>query len=195
MLGKKILAKKYENLFYVVNTIHDEDGSHSYQLHKNSSSWEKGVLMLIMSFMFCRGELRTENNWRYLKAEHLFRLLNEYDDRLPEEPPRNLAKATNPAIKHDDIEGWDCDLGTLLARFCERDYLIKEKVVSDEDHELGVSYAIGPRAVLEVGRLQILTFIHEASGQEISDELLFEIKGGEEAGEEDSGEEDNRAAM
>ena len=67
------IPKKYENTYFLINLIDDEDGSHSQSIHKGVNSWEKGVLMIILSFLFCRGELRTASGWRYLKAEHLFR--------------------------------------------------------------------------------------------------------------------------
>ena len=67
----------------------------------------------------------------------------------------------------------------IIDLFCKQTYILKEKG-NDQDGEAVDVLSLGPRAILEVGREQVITFTHEVVGQTIDQALLAEIKEEEE---------------
>ena len=73
---------------------------------------------------------------------------------------------------------------TLLTRFVEQDYLIKDKVKVEDDSS-GVYYTLGPRAALEVGRKQLIFFAANLLGEQPDPTMLHELEGSSDEEAED----------
>lgn len=220
------LPTKYKDRLYVINDIQDDEvGTHSRLLHSIhvDASIERGLLMLILAFAYCRGKPRSDGS-RWISAEDLYGLLHGLDENIPGEPPAPIAAGggsgrrrgttgggttgtPSPSIrrfsrrKRGDEDGHDGDglshtpdVDTLLERFVHTDYLLKEKVdpnakgggvVPPAEGESGISYAMGPRAAMEIGRKQIIHFCAEILDEQPDPTMLAEIENGN--GEEEEG--------
>ena len=195
MLAQKSLpSSKFKDRYYLVNMVQDfDDGSHSKAIHSvhTVAKVEKGVLILTLALIFCKGENRADGS-RHILARDLYRLMHKVDENIPEEPPaQGTARAKTGSgmnQKHNRLQGRSAtpNLDVMLENFTQWDYLIKEKATEENYHtspveEGDVLYSMGPRAALEVGRKQIITFCAEILGEEPDPSMLKEIEGDEEA--------------
>lgn len=198
----KFLPAKYKKeRLYVVNSIDDDNrGSHSKELHsfKVQSGVEKGLLMLVLAFVYCRGEVKDEMRW--ISSRVLYKLLHSIDEYIPEEPPSTDATTSSNkrTSKRSSVEEVtprksrsDSDSGValtpnvdeLLEKFVRMDYLLKKKSdrgraggAAVEEIEGQFSYAIGPRAIMEIGRKQIVYFCAEILEEQPCPTMLAEIE-------------------
>ena len=194
MLAQKSLPAKFKDRYYLVNTVQDfDDGSHSKAIHSvhTVAKVEKGVLILTLALIFCKGENRADGS-RHLLARDLYRLMHTVDENIPEDPPaQGTARAKTGSgmnQKHNRLQGRSStpNLDVMLENFTQWDYLIKEKATEENYHtspveEGDVLYSMGPRSALEVGRKQIITFCAEILGEEPDPSMMKEIEGDEEA--------------
>lgn len=199
MRKSKTLPKRFMERYYLINTIQDnDDGSHSRAIHSihKVSKIERGVLILTVALIFCKGESRSDGS-RHLLARDLYRLMHKVDENIPEEPPAQgtaRSKFTN-ANKHQRLQGNPSETSTpnfdcMLEHFVAADYLIREKAhednfLSQAVEEGDVIYSMGPRAALELGRKQIITFCAEILGEEPDPSMLKEIEGDDDEEEEE----------
>lgn len=196
----KTLPQRFKERYYVVNTVQDtDDGAHSRAIHSvlKTSKIEKGVLILTVALIFCKGENRADGS-RHLLARELYRLMHAVDENIPEEPPaQGTARAKTAAGTNNGnhkLQGSanSCtpNLDVMLEHFCHADYLIKEKATEENFHSMpmeegDVLYSMGPRAALELGRKQIITFCAEILNEEPDPSMLREIE--DDANEEENG--------
>lgn len=190
MLARKTMPAKFTDRYYLVNSIQDfDDGSHSRAIHSVHpvSKIEKGVLILTLALIFCKGESRKDGS-RHILARDLYRLMHTVDENIPEEPPaQGTARAkTGGNLNHNRLQGRSStpNFDVMLENFLQWDYLIKEKATDENYHsspveEGDILYSMGPRGGLEVGRKQIITFCAEILGQEPDPSMLLEIQGDE----------------
>lgn len=211
------LSAKYKDRFYVINPVSDPQGRHSLAIHNQEHTCEeKGLLMVVLALAFCKGTPVQSNagtgersksegdktsiyTARWIHDVDLYRLLNNLDDTIPDEPPRhNVAKAgskrksvsssaPSPAKNRRARTSNMIDVETLLEKFVSMDYLLKKKSMeffrsSSQDEsrnaalsEDGFSYAMGPRAALEIGRRQLVYFCADIMGQQPDPTMLEEI--------------------
>jgi len=215
----KSLPNKYKDRLYVVNNVKDDNrGSHSRVLHgvHSDEAVEKGLLMLVLAFVYCKGELK--DGMRWLNARVLYRLLHSVDEYIPSEPPSSETGGGKRS-KRASIEGgtprsarrrsnvdasgvaMTPNVDELLEKFLHMDYLLKKKVdkapgESQVAEDLdGFLYAMGPRAAMEVGRKQIVCFCAEILDEQPDVTMLTEIEndgnGEEVVGDEEDCADDN----
>lgn len=203
----KNLPNKYKERMYVVNIIKDnEEGSHSKALHRVhlDSAIEKGLLMLILAFIYCKGDVTHSVRW--ISAGVLYRLLHSVDENIPAEPTalkskrESIGDLASPSAKFNNGAGVSLtpDVDSLLEKFVHMDYLMKKKadkkangaaVTSADD--VSFLYAMGPRALLEIGRKQIIYFCAEILDEQPDPTMLLELQDDEEK----RGEDDDDAMM
>jgi hypothetical protein len=191
----KGLPAKFKDRFYVLNGVTDTaDGSHSKAIHSvhPGASIEKGLLLLILSLIFCKGESRSDGS-RWILARDLYRLLHNVDDSIPEEPPAQgtaRAKASTQKISRFSQGSTHLtpNVDAMLEQFVQWDYLIKDKATDDNFNsqtleEGDLIYTMGPRSAMEVGRKQVICFCAEILDEEPDPTMLKEVE--EELEEED----------
>lgn len=197
LLAQKSLPAKFKDRYYLVNSVQDfEDGSHSRAIHSVHpvAKVEKGVLILTLALIFCKGESRSDGS-RHILARDLYRLMHAVDENIPEDPPaQGTARAKlGGNQKHNRLQGRSStpNLDVMLDNFTQWDYLIKDKATDDNYHtspveEGDVLYSMGPRSALEVGRKQIITFCAEILEEEPDPSMLKEIEGDEDDDKNDA---------
>ena len=119
----------------------------------------RGLLMVCLACVYSSNHGSSSHKLAEQQlVEHLMRL-----------DPESTRAARQRAFGHDEWEG-------VFDMFVKQHYLIKEK---DEDAGDGSAVAnvlsLGPRALLEVGRQQIVYFTHEAVGASVDAALLQEL--------------------
>ena len=189
----KGLPKKFKDRFFVINDVGENaDGTHSKHIHSvhDKSAIERGLLILMLSLTFCKGESRADGS-RWILGRDLYRLLHSVDDSLPEEPPaQGTARAKAGAHQKFQNDNVTPNVDAMLEHFCHCDYLIKDKATEDNFasqtlEEGDVLYTMGPRAALEVGRKQVIFFCAEILDEEPDPSMLKEVENDmEEEGEE-----------
>jgi hypothetical protein len=182
------LPKKFHDRYYVVNDMeHDNDGTQAKKLHSLSGSHERGLLMVILSFAFCKGTQRHGGakrieGVRWIADDVLYRLLHTVDDRIMEEAPEpSRANSTGQAKRNATT----LEADSMIQKFVHMDYLLKEKAddagpsqaASGNVSESRFLYAMGPRALLEIGRRQLLSFTAEVLDQTPDPTMLAAIDG------------------
>lgn len=198
VLEGKHWPAKYKDRLYVVNQIvDDEQGTHSKALHgcHVDSCVEKGLLMLILAFIYCKGEMKEHVRW--LDGKVLYRLLHSLDENVPAEPSHrkqrgsagtggggggsivNMERMDDPMSSAGGVD-MTPNVDLALDKFVHLDYLIKKKsdnagVDGGVDDEDAVSYAIGPRSLLVVGLKQIVCFCAQVMDQEPDPTMLQEL--------------------
>jgi hypothetical protein len=189
----KGLPTKFKDRHYVLNgVLKNTDGMHSKAIHSmhQDSSIEKGLLILILALIFCKGESRPGGS-RWILARDLYRLLHDVDEAIPEEPPAQgtaRAKAGTQASqknRYRDKDNLTPNVDGLLDQFVQSDYLFKEKateenVTSQTVEEGDVLYSMGPRSAMEVGRKQVIYFCAEILDEEPDPSMLKEAEGEQE---------------
>eukprot|EP00551_Chaetoceros_affinis_P007239 CAMPEP_0203670570 /NCGR_PEP_ID=MMETSP0090-20130426/6608_1 /ASSEMBLY_ACC=CAM_ASM_001088 /TAXON_ID=426623 /ORGANISM="Chaetoceros affinis, Strain CCMP159" /LENGTH=309 /DNA_ID=CAMNT_0050535459 /DNA_START=57 /DNA_END=986 /DNA_ORIENTATION=+ len=194
----KNFPNKFKERMYIVNTIKDdESGSHSKALHSVhlDSAIEKGLLMLILAFIYCKGEVQDHIRW--ISAGDLYRLLHSVDENIPAEPTilknkrdsiGDLASPSASKKFHGGV-GLTPDVDMLVEKFVHMDYILKKKADktntgTNSTDEGAFLYAMGPRTLLEIGRKQIIYFCAEILDEQPDPTMLQEL--------EDEGAEDHR---
>jgi hypothetical protein len=181
----KDLASKYKDRLYVLNQVRDNKrGTHSRAIQSGhyGSSIEKGFILLVCSLIYCKGFSRANHSQKILERD-LYRLLHRVDDSIPEEPPQQGTARHKDRSKYRTLtenEGLTPNADSLLEMCCHWDYLIKEKATDEncgsqalEDGDM--LYSMGPRAVMEIGRRQIIFFCAEVLGEEPDPTMLKEV--------------------
>ena len=167
----KGFPKSYKEKYYLINAVsEDRTGAFSKAVHAvhGESAVEKGFLMVVLAFTYCKGEPRNDGS-RWIRENDLYYLLNKTDENIPSEPPTaSGSKTASRRVSSQSGGGVSVtpDVDALLHKFLERDYLVKQKVVPDEgtqsQHgEATIYYTMGPRAAMEIGRKQIVYFCAE----------------------------------
>lgn len=189
----KNLPNKFKERMYVVNVVKDDaEGSNSKALHSVhlDSSVEKGLLMVILAFIYCKGDV--QNHVRWIPAGVLYRLLHHVDENIPAEPAveKNRRQSIgdlaspSPTMNGSAGVGLTPDVDVLLEKFVHMDYLIKKKadkkangaaVTSTDD--VTFLYAMGPRSLLEIGRKQIIYFCAQILDEQPDPTMLMELQG------------------
>lgn len=187
-------TNKWKDRYYVVNSIRDEDGLHARSLHDNDKSMEKGLLMVILAFCYCKGDPSTNSSRntgyvaRWITDQQLYRLLHCLDSNIPEEPPVKKSSSSRTRRSHGNL-----DVDASIKKFVDLDYLLMEKVVTDNNNQLQelplVRYSLGPRAALEIGRRQVIHFCAEILDEEPDPTMLAEI---DDAADEEEEEEEEQ---
>lgn len=175
----KIFPNKYKNRYYLVNDFDDPDGSHSKAIHgiHRSSSIQKGVLMVTLALVYCKGEAMADGS-RWILDKDLYRLMHTLDDNLPSEPPVKRTRKRNSVTQDVAVEDTP-QLDSLLESFVQHDYLVREAKnehlmsIFDIADEESVFYSLGPRAAIEVGRKQIIYFCAEILDEPEPDETML----------------------
>ena len=230
----KSLPAKYKDRHYVIlsnyqasthnnedsqdddGDINDDDpqtpggaASHSkalYSVHTDVAI-EKGFLMCVLGFCFCKGDPRPDGS-RWILDADLYRLLNALDENIPLDPPAQGPAATKKknggttsTRRHVGSAssgggaggvGMTPDVDRLLEQFVKMDYLMKEKISDDKLQSLSstdvdehnVVYALGPRAAVEIGRRQIIYFCADVLDAEPDPSMLLDLERDEEREEE-----------
>lgn len=180
---------KFKDRYYLVNNVGDTvDGSHSKSIHSvhPAATIEKGVLILVVALIFCHGESRADGS-RHILGRDLYTLMHEVDENIPEDPPAQGTVRANAAAagnsRHNVLQGNSTtpNLDVMIENFVTWDYLIKDKATEENFfsqplQDGDVIYSMGPRAALELGRKQIISFCAEVLGEEPDPTMLAEIE-------------------
>lgn len=195
---RKSFPAKYKDRMFVINTVEDDQqGSHSKAIHSvhAQSAAEKGLLMVILAYAFCKGESRPDKS-RWISDIDLYRLLHNLDENIPEEPPsvanRRVVSATQARYRNGGEGGvaQTPDIDGLFEKFVNMDYLMREKCTdatgpAATQEQDTYQYTMGPRAAMEVGRRQIIYFCSEALDEEEPDPTMIKEIEDEDAEEEE----------
>lgn len=195
------LPSRFGNRLYLINdVVDDSDGTHSLNIQSShvESSVERGVLIMILAFAFCKGTAMVTSGQmkgagkqtRWISEHHLYGLLHRVDENIPAEPPsaegrkksRNSRKSLSP---DDGGVGQTPDIDALLERFVQLDYLLRDKIEEPDGREGSTqaedgkvtAYAMGPRAAMEVGRKQIIYFCSNVLDEQPDPTMLAEVDG------------------
>jgi hypothetical protein len=211
----KSFSTKYKDRLYVINQVADNDdgdgaaafAAHSRAIHSvhPTSAVEKGLLMLILAYCFCKGEPRPDGS-RWLDDVALYRLLHGVDENIPDEPPSVANRKVSVSTGQNRLlfvkdggdgggVGMTPNVDALLVQFVERDYLLREKksessatagqAVTDHHHHHDVfQYSMGPRAAMEIGRRQIIYFCSEILDEKEPDPTMLQEMDQEDAEDE-----------
>ncbi|KAL7567906.1 hypothetical protein ACA910_019622 [Epithemia clementina (nom. ined.)] len=189
LLDIKDFPNKYKDRYYLLNTAEDPEGSHSRELHSASHQGilEKGLLMVVLAFIFCKGEPRSDGT-RWLLETDLYSLLHSVDENIHSEPPVRNSRTLNNSSSRGVSGSSNCpDVDLLLHKFVQMDYLwaVKDNeqllslatangnngtqattVTAGGDDANTMFYSMGPRALLEIGRKQVIHFCAELLDEE-----------------------------
>jgi len=198
VINNKKMPTKFKERLFVVNKIKDDElGLHSKALHGShiDSMVEKGLLMLVLAFIYCKGEIKDHMRW--LDAGVLYRLLHSVDENIPAFPAAEIKHKKegaiggimSPSVMNMEENGNGSggvaltpDVDVALEKFVHLDYLVKKKFdrAGDGIGDDTFSYAIGPRALLVVGMKQIVCFCAQVLDQEPDPTMLQELNQGNE---------------
>lgn len=164
MTRMKDFPAKCKERYYLVNDLEDPYGTNIKAIHKvhETASMEKGLLMVVLGFIFCNGTARSDGS-RLLLDKELYRLLHLMDENLPDEPPGSTATA---ARSRNAVDGAP-DVDAALDRAVKMDYLMKIKAneqlltLNEQAEETSWFYAMGARAAIEIGRRRVVHFVSE----------------------------------
>jgi len=210
------LPSKFKNRLYLINNIADDDhGTHSTNIHSQhvETMADKGVLMMILAFAFCKGTAQVRSGQmkgagkktRWITEHHLYNLLHRVDENIPSEPPSvegkkksrqsGGRKSLGTPIDEGGV-GETPDIDALLERFVSLDYILRDKIEEPGDSAFAgedgkvLAYAMGPRAAMEIGRKQIIYFCSGILDEQPCPTMLQEIDEDEEGEESEEEEEE-----
>lgn len=207
---QKDLPARFKNRLYLINEVVDDNqGTHSLNIHSvhKESMTEKGVLMMVLSFAFCKGTSAVRSGQmkgagkktRWISEHHLYSLLHRVDENIPSEPPSAEGRRKN---NRHSLGGGDGgvsdtpDIDALLEKFVLQDYLLRDKIDAG-DESAGASedgkvfaYAMGPRAAMEVGRRQVVYFCSNVLDEQPDPTMLAEIDEDDESSDKEDEEEE-----
>jgi hypothetical protein len=183
------LPAKFKDRYYVINTIPDESGQHfrSILSEHEDAAIERGLLMMILAFFFCKGSPRADGS-RWLADDILYRLLNSVDENIPASPPNTAAlkgskKSGSSPMSSSRARSFGGkgmstpNVDQLLERFVHMDYLLMEKTTPTAGaDETTTIYAMGPRSLLEIGKKQVIYFCAELLDEAPDPTMLAEIE-------------------
>ena len=210
---QKNLPSRFKNRLYLINeVVDDEEGTHSLNIHSTHTDgmMEKGVLMMVLSFAFCKGTSQVRSGQmkgagkktRWITEHHLYSLLHRVDENIPKEPPssegrRKHARQSLSRAGEGGGVGETPDIDALLEKFVLQDYLLRDKIEAGEesgnnnnDGEKVIAYAMGPRAAMEVGRRQVVYFCSNVLDEQPDPTMLAEIDEDDEGSDKEEEEED-----
>jgi hypothetical protein len=189
--GKAVKNKFTDRLF--VSNMYDEasEAAHNKLLHSNHTDCaiEKGLLMLILALIFCKGDNRADGS-RWLLGRDLYRLLNAVDEAIPDAPPdkenkTRRSKATSKDTLKNRSRNGDANttpnVDAKLEQYVQWDYLLREKAEEGNcQNQVAIEegdfiYSMGPRAGIEIGRKQIIHFCAEILDEEADPSMLKEV--------------------
>ena len=194
----QLSQSKFKERYYAINQVPDDSsGSHSKALHSIhiDSAVEKGLLMLILAFAYCKGHPVNASRW--ISDEALYNLLHSVDANIPKDPPNPTLQtssssssrlSSSPFVRRsrgsDDNTNETPNVDLLLDKFVHLDYLLKKKTMDllgnssqqTSDENVSFSYAMGPRAALEIGRRQVIYFCAEILDEQPDPTMLQEIE-------------------
>jgi hypothetical protein len=212
------LPSRYKNRLYLINDVaDDEHGTHSLNIHSShlDSSVEKGVLMTILAFAFCKGSSQVRSGamkgagkkTRWITEHQLYSLLHRVDENIPSEPPSTDGKKRSrlssegsgrKSLSPTDTDGdggvgQTPDIDALLEKFVQLDYLLRDKIEEPDGRESSqagedgkvTAYAMGPRSAMEVGRKQIIYFCSNILDEQPDPTMLAEVDEDEDNDEEE----------
>mmetsp|Transcript_6280 Transcript_6280/g.9245 ORF Transcript_6280/g.9245 Transcript_6280/m.9245 type:complete len:163 (+) Transcript_6280:1-489(+) len=146
-----------------------------HSIHKDSSI-EKGLLMVVLALIFCKGNLRPGfGSLRWISEIDLYRLLHGLDESLPQDPPTSDVPKKTTTVS-STVDGTTPKLDVMLYNFCNLDYLWKVKDEEATEDRPDHLYTMGPRAALEVGRKQIVYFCSEILDEQPDPTMLQELE-------------------
>ncbi|KAF0688499.1 Aste57867_19900 [Aphanomyces stellatus] len=138
------------DVFIIVNSMTDQ--SHLLKVNKCHGKKERGLLMMILGFIWCAPSRR-------LDEDNMWKQLTLLDKSI-----RNQ--------KHPYFG----DIPILLKTFESQLYLSSDSEI-DPDGKRVKFYTFGPRSLAEVGKAQILTFVCKlVNGRHPSKDLLKELE-------------------
>jgi len=211
------LPSRFGNRLYLINdVVDDSDGTHSLNIQSShvESSVERGVLIMILAFAFCKGTAMVTSGQmkgagkqtRWISEHHLYGLMHQVDENIPAEPPsaegRKKSRSSRKSVSPDDADGGvgqTPDIDALLERFVQLDYLLRDKIEEPDGREGSTqaedgkvtAYAMGPRAAMEVGRKQIIYFCSNVLDEQPDPTMLAEVDGDDDGfDDEQQGEEE-----
>ncbi|GMH63923.1 hypothetical protein TrRE_jg11017 [Triparma retinervis] len=140
-------------------------GDQADRLHRRFDSGQNGLLMFLLMVIYNKGVIRSDTRaaLKWCTEEVIFKAMNDVDGTISSEAKRGGG---------NEIYGLNSDIESLLARFVEQDYLIRDKVKVDDDSS-GVHYTLGPRSALEVGRKQLVFFTANILGEQEPDPTML----------------------
>ena len=207
------LPSRFGNRLYLINDVaDDEDGTHSLNIQSShlETSVERGVLMMVLAFAFCRGTSQVRSGamkgagkkTRWISERHLYGLMHRVDENVPGEPPSAEGrkksrsgggrKSVGGTAGGADAggAGQTPDVDAILERFVQLDYLLRDRIEetdcvegsSSSSGEDGkvVAYAMGPRSAMEVGRKQVIYFCSNVLDEQPDPTMLAEVDEDEE---------------
>lgn len=147
------LPARFKNRLYLLNDVADDShGTHSLNIHSShvDSTIEKGVLMMVLAFAFCKGSSQVRSGQmkgagkktRWITEHHLYGLMHRVDENIPSEPPSVEGKKRSRhssggggrmSLSPEDASGGGGvgqtpDIDVLLEKFVARDYLLRDKI-------------------------------------------------------------------
>ena len=163
------LPSRFGNRLYLINDVaDDEDGTHSLNIQSShlETSVERGVLMMVLAFAFCRGTSQVRSGamkgagkkTRWITDRHLYGLMHRVDENVPGEPPsaeggRKKSRSGGGGGGRRSVggtaggadaggAGQTPDVDAILERFVQLDYLLRDKI-EETDCVEGSSSAAG----------------------------------------------------
>lgn len=207
------LPARYKDRLYLINEVKDDDaGTHSINIHSvhREQTIEKGLLMMILAFAFCKGNPSRSGVMkgagkltRWITEYQLYSLLHRCDENIPSEPPSQEGRKKGAAgmsargvLRSGGGVAATPDVDASLERFVRTDYLLRDKIEASEGGDAGaesqgdesgkiIAYAMGPRAAMEIGRRQIVMFCSNILDEQPDPTMLAEIDAEEEEAEEE----------
>jgi hypothetical protein len=181
----KNIPNRFKDRYYAINVLEDDsdNGAHSKTIHSihKSAAVEKGLLMVVLALTYCKGE-PTNDGSRWILDKDLYHLLHKIDENIHPDPPVPGSKRNRGTENKDGGEGMTPDVDIVLARFVDMDYLIREKAtkqlmdVCSNAEDTSFFFCMGPRAVMEIGRRQVIYFCAEILDEEPDPTMLAELE-------------------
>eukprot|EP01084_Bolivina_argentea_P194662 334031_1 len=172
----KTWQKKGKGQWYLINDLCTQRDhlSHLSTIYGTTSSSyvaARGFLMVVLSLVHAQNDKRIQEN-------KLFQYFKQLDERFDQVSDQLYIEGLGPPQE-------------LISEFEKKHYLTKE-VINNRSQEPSVEYTWGPRAYVEIGRRQVIKFMHESANKPIGD-AFDRLSDEDDADEENeiSGQEEN----
>ncbi|CAM9113780.1 unnamed protein product [Scytosiphon promiscuus] len=171
-----------KDTYYVVNVLDNED--HFREILRGSGKVERGLLMLVLSVIFCSSD-------KSASEDQLFKKLHDHiDKRVPEK----AWHGNNPKNKNKvHVDGLG-DVHDHLTTFVKQHYLTKKTVIKptvDGGTENIPFYGMGARSILEIGERQILELMSKVTGTTVDPTDILALEEQESQGPSDMATQEN----